>query len=428
MHNADLALAARDEALPCLVHLLDDDRLSELVGEPLHITRVRYKPRTSVLVAFRRTGTGGGSPRHIGSGHAGTADYGWALSTKDNAKLDGRARVAARRSGSGDGPGVQLIRPPLPHTDAVVAVGALEDDWLLRKNLRWLAEHGLEALGAGRSGDTAHVLRYKPERRLVLLEQTPGASIVIKTAALASDHDAQRLFYQRLEQQRVPVLPRLAGARCARHGISASPVWGEQDLTATADAWAARLAGAALARLHGLPADADPGPARTPEALVARQLDATCIMVAELVPALAGPAAAVAGRLRRRLDQTTDGNAPVQVHGDFSADQVRIGGKEVRLIDFDRARPGVPESDLGSFAAVEEMRRWQPDAVTGHRARTGHLLDGYTEAGGRFTPAAMAAWAAYRLFCNSVDAFRDREPDWVAEMSRHIDLASGLIA
>ena len=160
---------------------------------------------------------------------------------------------------------------------------------------------------------------------------------------------------------------------------------------------------------------------------MARQLDATCIMVAELVPALAGPAAAVAGRLRRRLDQTTDGNAPVQVHGDFSADQVRIGGKEVRLIDFGRARPGVPESDLGSFAAVEEMRRWQPDAVTGHRAHTGHLLDGYTEAGGRFTPAAMDAWAAYRLFCNSVDAFRDREPDWVADMSRHIDLASGLI-
>jgi len=431
-HDADLALAARDDALPCLAHVLDDARLSELVGEPVHITRVRYKPRTSVLVAFRRSGTD---------------DHGWALSTKDNAKLDGRARAAARMAEQRGGPGVRLIRPALPGTDAVIAVGGIEDDWLLRKNLRWLADYGLEALGVGRApgagltGGTARVLRYKPERRLVLLEQTPAASVVIKTAAPAADPDAQQVFHQQLQRHGVPVLPRLEDAACSRHGISASPVWGALDLTANRDAEGARKAGVALARLHGIPAGAAPGPAApssdtapaspsspaSPEALVARQLGATCAMVAELVPALACPAAEVAGRLRRRLDETAGGRTPVLIHGDFSADQVRVSGAEVRLIDFDRARAGAPECDLGSFAAVEEISRWRADAAAEHVPHTGPLIDGYTGAGGRFTPTALNAWTAYRLFCNSVDPFRDRDPDWAAEMSRYIDSASGLI-
>ncbi|MGO4806969.1 phosphotransferase family protein [Arthrobacter sp. 2MCAF15] len=440
-HDADLALAARDEALPCLAHLLDDDILSELVGEPLHITRVRYKPRTSVLVAFRRSGTGRAGTADPRTAEDGTAGYGWALSTKNNVKLNGRARSAARRGG----PGVQLIRPLMPHLDAAIAVGVIEDDWLLRHNLRWLAEYGLEmlgvddgpdgrdsagpsqAFGAGQSGNTSRVLRYKPERRLVLLKHARGTSIVIKTAALASDHAAQELFQRQLEEQGIPVLPRLADASCSDHGISASPVWGKCDLSTTGDAESAHRAGAALARLHRLPADAAPGPVTTPEALVTRQIDATCAMVAELQPTLAGRAANLAGRLRRRLDETTDGRTPVLIHGDFSADQVRVDGAEVRLLDFDRVRPGAPESDLGSFAAVEEAGLWHPGTDADHRAHTGALFEGYAEAGGRFSPAAVDAWAAYRLFCNSVDPFRDRAEDWAAEMSRHIELASGRI-
>lgn len=435
-HDADLALAARDDALPCLAHMLDDDRLSELVGEPLHITRVRYKPRTSVLIAFRRTSSGTGQ---AGSGDAGTADYGWALSTKDNVKLDGRARSAARRGG----PGVQLVRPPLPNTDAAIAVGVVEDDWLLRKKLRWLDEYGLVALGfglgvgdghapgIGLTGDSARVLRYKPERRLVLLERAAGASIVIKASATPADHDAERLFQQRLERYGVPVLPRLGDAGCSRNGISASPVWGELDLAASGDTDPARRAGEALARLHGIPAHHAPVPPGEPalaaEALVTRQLEATCTMVAELVPALAETAAKVADRIRRRLDETGGGREQVLVHGDFSADQVRVSGPEVRLIDFDRVRGGAPESDLGSFAAVEETSHWRADADAPYVPQTGPLLDGYAAAGGRFTPAALDAWAAYRFFCDSVDPFRDRVPDWAAEMFRYLDLASGLI-
>ncbi len=410
--GADLALAGRDAELPCLAAMLDDDDLSELVGEALHVTRVRYKPHTSLLVAFLRTGKGGNS-------------YGWALSTAGNVKLDGRARSSARKGGS-----VRLIPFPLPHTDATIAVGGIEDDWALRKNLRWLAEHGLERLGVahapgqGLLNGTARVLRYKPERRLVLLADSPGAPIVIKTAALPADEDAERLFHQRLQRHGVPLLPRLSGAGTSSHGTSASPAWGEGDLTASTGPDGARRAGEALARLHGVPPEVDSGSTPQSEAL-RLQLEATCSMVDTLSPALGPPAAKIADRIRRQLDGAPDCGTAAQVHGDFSADQVLVSGTEIRLIDFDRARVGTPESDLGSFAAVEEISRWRGTAVTTHH--TQDLIEGYVQAGGRFTPAAVDAWTAVRFFANIVDPFRDRRPEWAAEMSRHLERAGELI-
>jgi thiamine kinase-like enzyme len=411
-HGADLALAGRDDALPCLAAMLDDDHLSELVGEALHVTRVRYKPHTSLLVAFLRTGLG-------------RDGYGWALSTAGNVKLDGRARSSARHGG-----GVRLVSLPVPHTDATIAVGGIEDDWALRKNLRWLGEYGLERLGIARTpgqgllSGTARVLRYKPERRLVLLAESPGASIVIKTAALPADEDAERAFHQRLQRHGVSVLPRLGDAGCSSHGTSASPAWGDRDLTANGNPEGARRAGEALARLHGVPVEEESGPAAQSEAL-RLQLEATCSMVAALMPSLETPAAKIAYRIRRQLDEAPDAGTAVQVHGDFSADQVLVSGAEIRLIDFDRARAGTPESDLGSFAAVEEISEWRGTAVT--TLHTDNLIDGYAQAGGRFTPAAVDAWAALRLFANSVDPFRDRRPDWAAEMSRHLERAGELV-
>lgn len=412
-HAADVALAGRDDALPALAAMLDDDRLSGLVGEALHITRVRYKPRTSLLVAFMHT-----SPGRDG--------FGWALSTAGNSKLEGRARSSARHGG-----GVRLLRPALPGTDAAIAVGGIEDDWALHKNLRWLEEHGLDRLGVtrapgpGLSGGTVRLLRYKPERRLVLRAESPAAPLVIKTAVLPVDEDAERLFHQRLRQHGVPVLPRLGDAACSRHGTSASPAWGDGDLAGSGGP-GARRAGEALARLHGVPAPADCGPAAQSEAARLRlQLDATCSMIASLAPALGTTAAKLAGRIHQQLAEASGQAAPVQVHGDFSADQVLVSGEDIRLIDFDRACAGTPESDLGSFAAVEEMSRWRGTAVTA--LHTENLIDGYVRAGGRFRPEAVAAWTALRLFANSVDPFRDRRPGWDAEMSRHLERAGELV-
>ncbi|MEO5780946.1 MULTISPECIES: phosphotransferase family protein [Arthrobacter] len=418
--DADLSLAGRDPDLPCLAAVLDDGRLSELMGEDVRITRVRYKPHTSVLVAFVRT-------------RDGSEDHGWAVTraADPGAKLAGRAADSAQNGG-----GIRFLHPEPLNRDAFIAVGSAADDWALRKNLRWLAQRGLGRLGAvPRPGElldgTAQVLRYNPERRLVLLEPAPGAAIVIKTAAQPINESAERWLHERLQAQRVPVLPWLGDAHCSRRGTRASPAWGNGDLAGGGTPLSARHAGNALAALHGITgpesgAGAGPGAVRgAPRGEAPDQLAATLGMVAALVPDLEAPAARVAARLRRRLEDVTAGVAPVLIHGDFSPDQVLVSGADVRLIDFDRARYGAAESDLGSFAAVEEIRRWQADPGPG--PVTDDLLEGYSDAGGRFDPAAVTVWAAWRLFCNSVDPFRDRAADWAEAIGRHLDRAAELV-
>ena len=413
--DADVSLASRDDALPYLAAVLDDDRLSELVGENIRITRVRYKPRTSVLVAFCHTGKG-------------TENYGWALTstTSGYSKLHGRAQRSAN-----DGGGIRLVCPDPRRRDAVVAIGGFEDDWALRKNLGWLRGLGLDRLGSVRRAGqpflngAARVLRYIPECRLVLLEPTRGGPIVIRTAA-GPVPDDERMLLRRLELHGVPVLRRLGDADCSRHGISASPAWGGHDLSAGEDPQAARLAGEALAVLHGVPVEAQPDPAEDAKDLL-RQLTANRDMVAALLPALADPAAKVAARIYRRLAGRAGHGAAVVVHGDFSADQVLVGGSEVRLIDFDRSHPGTSDADLGSFAAVEEMSLWRGPADGPRGSHTDYLLEGYVRAGGVITPAAVDAWTAFRMFTGAVDPFRNRSPDWATDMARHIDRASELV-
>ncbi len=418
--DADVALAGRDPDLPCLPAVLDDGRLSDLMGEDVRITRVRYKPHTSALVAFTRT-------------RDGRAEPGWAVTraADPGAKLAGRAAVAA-----GHGGNVRFLRPDPADSEAFIAVGEVAHDWPLRKNLRWLASEGLARLGAvPRPGQlldgTARVLRYNPERRLVLLEPVPGAAMVIKTAAQPIDEAAGRWLQERLQAREVPVLPWLGDAHCSRRGTRASPAWGSGDLAAVGTELNARHAGQALARLHGIPGPGSgdgPGDRHGyrdgPEA-ASVHLAATLGMVTVLVPELEAAATRLADRLRSRLNEVTAGTAPVLVHGDFSADQVLVSGTDIRLIDFDRARSGAAEADLGSFAAVEEVRRWKAEAGPG--PYTDELLEGYGAGGGRFTPAAVPVWAAYRLFCNSVDPFRDRAPGWSEVIARHIDRAAELV-
>jgi aminoglycoside phosphotransferase (APT) family kinase protein len=416
LRDADLSLAGRDDAVPYLATVLDDDRLSELVGEKIHITRVRYKPHTSVLVAFSHTSNG-------------AEKYGWALTTTPSgySKVQGRAQRTASLGGS-----TRLVRPDPRRWDAVIAIGGLEDDWALRRNLGWLRDSGLARLGVVRRpgrplfNGTARVLRYLPECRLVCFEQTSDKPIVIRTAAQPVP-DRERSLLRRLTLQGVPVLPVLGDTTTSRHGISAGAAWGTHDLSMREDPQAARRAGEALALLHRLPVEARPDSDQFAQDLH-RQLTANRDMVAALLPSLAEDAAHVADLIYRRLEEREGRETAVVVHGDFSSDQVLVGGSEVRLIDFDRSHPGQPDSDLGSFAAVEEMSQWRGGADGSRGSHTAYLLDGYVQAGGVMNPSAIDVWTAFRMFTSAVDPFRNRYSDWAADMGRCIDRACELIS
>ncbi|MFE4543530.1 phosphotransferase family protein [Arthrobacter sp. NPDC056727] len=426
--QAERSLARRDTLLPGLPWLLDSTRLSELLGETVRVTRVRYKPGTSLLVAYRRLRNG-------------NFEYGWATTRTPSGagKLLERERTSRTRGGD-----MRILRPDPGDPDTVVAVGGVEDDWALQKNLTWLRSHGAGRLGLHTkpgSGVLAgsSVLRYKPERRLVLFAYNASSAVVIKTAAKPAGHGQQPHFLDRLRRHGVPLLPQLADAECLSHGVSASTAWGAGDLAAHENAGSrtAYAAGQALAALHCAPAGSGvAGPVRHPAAGGwredhAAQLKATRGMVSLLVPDLERLARHLETRLAALLlDQPR--TAPVLVHGDFSPDQVLMAGSEVRLIDFDRAGMGLAEADLGSFAAAEEAALPVPDGVAdGAPAggpKTAQLAEGYLDAGGRFSQAAVDAWAACRLFNSSVDPFRDRSQGWAADMTWQLSRAKELIS
>ena len=424
--QAERSLARRDAALPGLPWLLDNGRLSELLGETVRVTRVRYKPGTSLLVAFRRRRNG-------------SFDYGWAVTRTPGGGGKLLEREHTVRSRGGD---MRVLRPDPRDPDTLVAVGGVEDDWALHKNITWLHRNGIERRGLRDRPGTAllagsSVLRYKPERRLVLLAYKASTAVVIKTAAKPAGTGQQTQFLNRLRHHGVPLLPQLADAECLAHGISASTAWGTGDLAARGNGTAAYTAGQALAALHCIPVAADAaGPVADPAAGswredLAAQLKATRAMVSALLPELEPLARDLETRLTALLLDRPR-KAPVLVHGDFSPDQVLVGDSEVRLIDFDRAATGTAEADLGSFAAAEEaVRPVFDDAPAGGAPaggpKTALLAEGYLDAGGRFSQSAVDAWAAYRLFNSSVDPFRDRSPEWAADMSWHLSRAKELI-
>jgi aminoglycoside phosphotransferase (APT) family kinase protein len=412
--NPDCSLASRDPALPGLPYLLDDGRLSSLLGESVQVTRVRYKPQTSMLAAFRRIRNG-------------SFDYGWAMTRAEegNGKLL-RRELASRAHGGG----IRILRPDGRRPETLIAAGSVPDDPMLHQNLAWLRENGLLRLGhsSGQGsmlpgGDS--VLRYKPERRLVLTVREPGRNSVVKTAAGQAGVEQLRLLHHHLTRHGIPVLPWLGDAECAEHGISAAPSWGDGDLAETQDPAGARQAGEALARLHRIPhPGADTG--IWPKEL-GNRLAATRSMIVALMPELERPARKLEAALGHRLLGHDARRQPMLIHGDFSADQVLVGGSEIRLIDFDRVSTGPAEADLGSFAGDEESGRSLPAAHHAGGPRTACLIQGYLREGGLFSRDAVDAWAACRLFTSSVDPFRDRSPHWADNLSWQLHRAEELI-
>jgi hypothetical protein len=414
--HADRSLASRDAALPGLPYLLDNQRLSDLLGEPVHVTRVRYKPRTSLLVAFRRTRNG-------------SFDYGWAMTKASAGKLLRREEASRLRGGD-----VRILHPDPKSPETLVAVGGVEDDWGLQENLTWLREHGLERLGlhrpagAGLLGGSTAVLRYKPGRCLVLLLQNGRAPLVVKTAA--KPHDAARQeFHELLQVNGVPILPQLGDDECGHHGITASAAWGGGDWAGLEEGSGAERAGHALARVHGIPVYSGSESSHPPLFHPAGRLAETSSLVAWLHPELEKPARRLEKALKRLLADRK--SREVLVHGNFSPEQVLVKASEVRILDFDQARTGDPEADLGSFAAAEEAGSRgsgaSPEGCAGGSA-TASLSEGYASAGGRFTHAGVNGWAAFHLFTDCAEPFYDRSPDWAASMDWHLRRAGELVS
>jgi hypothetical protein len=294
-----IATATLSDPVLALGVLLDPALLSEALGREVEITRVRWKPATSLVLAIRSD-----------------ARHGWVAAYADAAKLDKTRERAARVAAS-----VQDV-PSAGHALA----GPLDSDRVLALTLH----RARRVLGDG----AGEVLRYNPHRRVVIR----SGDDVVKVAQ--PDAGRTRLT-QRLAAGGLAVLPshELMG------GVHRTAWWGRGDLAGSPSGAAAAAAGRALAAIHATRPDTG-----------ARELpsgDAELATAARAIRRLDAAAGVRATRLASRLRQFPAGERRTLVHGDFTADQVLCRGAEVRLIDFDRAGLGEPERDLGAFAAGE---------------------------------------------------------------------------
>lgn len=401
--------------------LIDAGRLSELVGAPVRATRLRHKPGLSTVgVLLPQDAT----------------VLGWVQATRAD-HLD-KLRNALRRAAD-RGQQVHVLRVPDAGAELHLAHGDLGTDPRLQRGLdalRTAYPCVREAVADG----ALTVLRYNPTRRLVLRRQEPGQDPCVIRVTAHRQHAVGRVPAA-LAEAGLPVVQPLPGrGGFPSRRVSAWPWYGTGHLGAAdldpADRLAAaRETGAALARLHAAThlLDGAHPPFGGAAATVA---DDPHAVLGPLVGDLAQLDRCAADRMAdlvHRLATRTGAMGPVPelvpVHGDFSADQVLVGGPGgdgIRLIDFDRAGVGPRALDLGSFAAVELLEK---GASLDDLPLTGGLLEGYRAAGAVVpTTEELRVWTARALLARVSEPFRAADPDWVDGIHRRLDQVGEVLA
>lgn len=407
--------------------LVDSALLSDLVGAPVRASRLRHKPGLSTVGALLPA-----SPRNIPDPRTARGKKvvpGWVQATRPD-HLD-KLRNALRRA-SDRGQQIHVSRVSYAGGELHLAHGDLDTDPRLQRGLdavRSAYPSVRQPLAAG----ALSVLRYNPQRRLVLRRESPGReAVVIRVTA-----------HKQREVGRVPAVLAAAGipvvepvpveaVRRSRR-VSLWPWYGighlgDTGLGPAAEGSAAQEAGAVLARLHRashlLEGAGAPFADVTGTAAETRGLLGPLVRdLAHLDVWAADRMAVLVGRVAERTDALDPAIGPV--HGDFSADQVLVGGPAedgIRLIDFDRAGSGPLALDLATFAAVELLEAAPTTRRIEDLALTGDLLAGYRAGGGTVPPAhELRTWVARALLARAVEPFRAADPGWVDGIHRRLD-------
>jgi aminoglycoside phosphotransferase (APT) family kinase protein len=407
--DGDRSLARREPRLPGLATLLDDDAFAELLSTWLpgagirsaRSTYVRYKPDTSLLVAYRVQSAAGEQLVH-------------ARAERDNAagRLQRLTALADRPTALG--PGV-LVLP-----EQSLAVLPFPTDRRLPA-LRALADEAARSHLFGGSGGSMRVLAYKPERRFV----ARAGDLVLR--AYAADG-----------------WPAAAGAVAA---LGHAPDVRIQEIRRVADAHQvialAWMPGRPLERLLDAPG-VSPAPAvaaalralhacRPAGALPHRRgaWEAAALRAAGEAAGVAGPrlgrrARLLAARLAGELAARAPGNAVL--HGDFSVDHVLIDERGAILLDLDAAALGHPVDDLASCLGDLELRVIE-GGLERRRAEAfgGELAEIYAHRASvpvREDELNLLTGAA--LLRRVAEPFRRRRPDWPAAMEAIVGRAAEL--
>jgi Ser/Thr protein kinase RdoA (MazF antagonist) len=364
-------LLAPDPDLPQRDTLLDvsfvGERLPGLLGVPpgtprgpVERIRAKYRVGRSLRVLHRLTI---GPRTHLVSTRMATAERAPRLAAAAGA---GSGEVAGLRAVVFDPDlhSVSWVFPcdrKLPGLDQLVGDGTL-----LRTSL------GIEARTAG-------VVAYAPEKS-VTLRCEDAAGRVTAYAKVYAEREQSADVEERYRRVAGPAaavgvdVPRVIGYLPARHVVVLEAMRGRRlDELKGADLEVGlRGLGRALARLHGLSADAEEEFARfAPDAVRA---------AASLLGAVRPDVGTEAHALADRLADERPGDRSTLVHGDVHLKNGLLADEDVRLLDLDQCARGHPAADVGGLLAALRHRRLVGELA---RARFEHLeaafLAGYAE-------------------------------------------------
>ncbi|MHA7278036.1 phosphotransferase [Arthrobacter sp. Hz1] len=390
-----------DPALPGLVEFFGSDRLSDLLGRPAHVDRLRHKPGTSAVARLREDD---GGIRWL-------ATYSPAAAVKVEKAVD---RASAN--------GLKIERIAVPdHPDHNLVSGPIEVDHRLYKPLTPFREAGMGRMFTDR---VVTVLNYNPQRRVVFELHDGGERLVCKVGTSKPHADGQLLA--KLAANAVPVLEarKPAGLPGSRY-VQYLPWFGSGDLSTvesgSAEA-ASYAAGAALALLHAQPPASGTHRWRAPAGSLLKLVEENSLLYPKLSGRLERLRAGLEPLLRR------PGRAAL-IHGDFSADQVLVEGSDIRLTDLERCTYGAGSSDLGSFAAVEILHSGPLATGTDVLSlpRTAAMLDGYSAGPSGATNSEVLAWTIFHLLSRLSDPFRSCSPTWRQDMAERLDLMEDIL-
>ena len=401
-----------DDALSHLEILLDAERLGDLLGfgTPLKISYVRYKPGWSCLARYETIES---RPR---TGYAKTfsqAPHDW------NEQNPGWEYHPDLRIG--------VARFPFDRKIPALSL-ALDRD---------RAEHALDAFIDESKRDRYRadwgqweVLRYKPERRCVLVGsyRRPGEHAARRFfarfyAAGEAKYSAQWYWdlHRACRELGVGVdVPRPLGKRSKHRLLILKDSGGESlenRLSGDSAGEAVAAAARALAKFHRLPAPADTPLADT--GLAARRS-------VEAIEGLLGSGAGGAAALANRLSETPPATFHTLVHGDFYHDQVtlRPDGR-VHLLDVDELAIGNPIADVANFCAHLDVLALNAEILP-ERARVlrAAFLESYeAEAAIKLSKESFPRLQAEALLNLAVTPFREFQSNWPDRMEQILDRA-----
>jgi thiamine kinase-like enzyme len=397
--HADAAIVSRDPVLPGLPTLLDSDACADLLrrqypGAGVQSVRpsyMRYKPGRSCIAGFE-----------VGSLAGNTLVYLRAVSAHRWKELAGAERFVVPGI---LGDGVSLV-PELcldvnlfPNDAELTTVARLGSPELRREVLSRFARGDAELLDA-----EPRIVRYKPERRLVLhVGGEKGVLVKCYTKEAFTRAAVNAAAFHRTPSLH---LARLRGAGVSRATLAWEWIPGSTMQDSLIEREDHRLVDGIVAALVSLHEQQAGLSARYNPCMVASEAAVVGTDLALLLPALASRLQTLMAQLAARCAAID----PISrsLHGDLSADQIILGpGQRVTLLDFDRAGAGHPAYDFATFA----VRHWLSggDYESEVIAR---LLDSYERATGVAVKVAMPAFLSAAMLLLATEPFRRRSSDW----------------